>query len=388
MDAKEFDAQLMTGRLVPIPKRSPDVQVAFVPHPLPPTWSWPESLWRPLMEAREALARLDGTGKHLPNPELLMVPLHHREAQLSSRLEGTITDPQQQVLFELDPKYPTSKNDPTSAYREVFNYRQALKARDSGKDGLPLSLRLIKQLHAILMDGVRGADQEPGEFRKIQNQIGRPARFVPPPPEALDESLYALEAYLHTEDGFDPLVRAFLAHYQFEAIHPFRDGNGRVGRLLLSFTVADWCKLNSQWLYMSAYFEKRKSEYMDLMLAISTKGDWESWMRFCLKGVVVQANDAIRRCEKLVALQKDFHSRLRGGSSRLGQAVDNLFRAPVVTVNQYRTFFGVTYHTARADLQKLEQLGIVQPLDGVRLKTYCCGPIYSITYEEIDVDQI
>jgi Fic family protein len=388
MDAKEFDSQLMTGRLVPVQKRFPDVPFAFVPHPLPPAWTWTESLWKPLLEARVALARLDGTGKHLPNPELLMTPLHHREAQLSSKLEGTITDPQQQVLFELDPQYPASGSDPTNAYREVFNYRRALRARDEEKHRLPLSLRLIKQLHAILMDGVRGADQEPGEFRKIQNQIGRPARFVPPPPEFLDECLFALETYFHAEDDrFDPLVRAFLAHYQFETIHPFRDGNGRVGRLLLSFTVADWCKLDDQWLYMSAYFEKRKAEYMDLMLAVSTKGDWESWIKFCLDGVVVQANDAMRRCEKLVKLQQAFHSTLRGGSSRLARAVDMLFKAPVVTVNQYKTFFAVTYHTAKADLQKLERLGIVQPLDGASIKTYFCGPIYRITYEEIDVDE-
>jgi len=388
MDAKEFDSQVMPGRLVPVLKRSPDVQVAFVPDVLPPKWAWPSSLWKSLLEAKTALATLDGTGKHLPNPELLMQPLHHREAQLSSRLEGTVTDPQQQILFELDPRYPTSKNDPANAYREVFNYRRALRACEGNKEGLPLSLRLIRQLHEILMEGVRGADQTPGEFRKIQNQIGHPARFVPPPPELLDECLFALEAYLHSDDGFDPLVRAFLAHYQFETIHPFRDGNGRVGRLLLSFTIADWCKLNRQWLYMSAFFEKRKRDYMDLMLGISTKGDWEAWIRFCLEGVVIQSQDAVRRCDKLVALQRDFHHRIHGGSSRLPQAVDTLFHAPVVTVNQYKHHFQVTYATAKADLKRLEEFGIVQPLDGMEIKTYYCAPIYSITYEEIDVDRI
>jgi Fic family protein len=216
------------------------------------------------------LASLDGTGKHLPNPEILLKPLQGREAKLSSQLEGTITDPKQQVLFEADPQYPTSASDPANAFREVFNYGRALRLRLDGENDLPLSLRLIRQLHAVLMDGVRGADQRPGEFRQIPNQIGWPARFVPPPPEYLAEALDAFEKYLHLRDDFDPLVRAFLAHYQFECIHPFRDGNGRVGRLLLSLAIAEWCGLSSQWLYMSAFFEKRKNDYMDLLLRVST----------------------------------------------------------------------------------------------------------------------
>ena len=387
MDVNEFDRGGMTGKLVAIPKRSPDAQFAFVPDPLPPRWELSPSLWKVLVAAASALARLDGIGTHLPNPDILIVPLHHREAQLSSKLEGTITDPQQQVLFELDPRYPTSENDPTNAYREVFNYRRALKMREK-PDALPLSLRLIRELHATLMEGVRGSDQTPGEFRTIQNQIGRPARFAPPSPEHLDACLQSLEAYFHSESDLHPLVRAFLAHYQFEAIHPFRDGNGRVGRLLLSFTIADWCKLGRPWLYMSAFFEKRKADYMDLMLAVSTKGDWESWIRFCLEGVVIQANDAARRCDKLVSLQRAFHERLCDGSHRLSQAVDTLFKAPVVTVNQYKTHFNVAYATAKADLVKLQELGIVQPLEHAEIKTYYCGPIYSITYEDIEVDLV
>ena len=247
-----------TGKLVAIPSGPPDVKIAFVPNALPPQWEWPERLWKLLLEARTSLASLDGTGKHLPNPEILLRPLQSREAQLSSKLEGTITDPQQQALFQADPRYPMSENDPNNAFQEVYNYRRALRLRLDGANDLPLSLRLIRDLHAILMDGVRGSDQRPGEFRTIQNQIGRPARFVPAPPEQLGKTLDAFEKYLHVDDGFDPLVRAFLTHYQFETIHPFADGNGRVGRLLLSLTIAEWCGLASQWLYMSAFFEKKK----------------------------------------------------------------------------------------------------------------------------------
>src|SRR5882757_7802025 len=163
MDSNLFDPKRMTGTLVPI--SNADLKCAFVPGPLPPKWQWPESLWKPLIEARKSLSSLDGTGKHLPNPEILLQPLQSREAQLSSQLEGTFTDPQQQVLFEADPQYPTSKNDPNNAYQEVYNYRRALRFKLDGNIDLPLSLRLIEELHKVLMSGVRGSDQRPGEFR-------------------------------------------------------------------------------------------------------------------------------------------------------------------------------------------------------------------------------
>jgi hypothetical protein len=240
--------------------------------------------------------------------------------------------------------------------------------------------------HEILMDGVRGQDQTPGEFRKVQNQIGHPARFVPPPPGTqLEQTLDSFERYMHTPDNYDPLVRAFLAHYQFEAIHPFRDGNGRVGRLLLSWLIAEWCDLSNQWLYMSAFFEKRRKEYMDLMLSVSTQGAWESWIRFCLEGVIAQSVDAEKRCDKLLALHKDFHTRLKGGSVRLSRFVDQLFTSPIVTVTRYKQLFSVTYPTARADLRKLESAGIVQPLEdgGINEIAYYSSDIYRITYEDI-----
>jgi Fic family protein len=380
MDVREFTKD-MQGRLISLPNNPPDLQVAFVPNPLPPNWNWPDRLWNLLLEARICLSSLDGTGKHLPNPEIFIWPLQNREAQLSSQLEGTITNPQQQALFEADPTYPVSANDPANAYREVFNYRQALRLRLDGTNNLPLSLRLMRELHAILMDGVRGANLQAGEFRTIQNQIGRPARFVPPPPQYLPQTLSEFERYLHEKDSFDPLVRAFLAHYQFEAIHPFCDGNGRVGRLLLSLMIAEWCELSSQWLYMSAFFEKNKKNYMDLLLGVSTHGAWDLWVEFCLQGVVAQAEDTEGRCDKLLELHRNFHDRLRGGSVRLSRLVDSLFKSPVISVRTYAKQFDVTYPTARADLKKLESFGIVQPLETADVITYYCPSIYTITFE-------
>jgi Fic family protein len=335
------------------------------------------------VEARTRLASLDGVGKHLSNTEILLHPLQDREAQLSSRLEGTITDPHQQALFQADPRYPLSESDPNNAYREVFNYKEALRYRTTSEEGrtLPLSLRLIRELHAILLDGVRGSDQRPGEFRTIQNQIGRPSRFVPPPPMFLNQSLSDFEKYLHQEDSFDPLAKAFLTHYQFETIHPFADGNGRVGRLLLSLCITEWCQLSGQWLYMSPYFEKNKDLYMDLMFSVSARGNWEAWLKFCLEGVIEQSIDTERRCDRLLALHRDFHGRLKGGSVRLSGLVDKLFHSPVMSVMHYTNVFGVTYPTARSDLRKLEGLGIVQPLRDAPWICYYCRPIYDITYE-------
>lgn len=385
MNAAEFTSNA-PGRLIPVPGGPQDASVAFVPDPLPPKWQWPNHLWPLLLEARTRLASLDGTGKHLPNPEIILHPLQGREAQLSSRLEGTITDPEQQLLFQADPTYPTSPSDPRNAFREVFNYRRALRLRLDGMSSLPLSLRLIRELHEVLMEGVRGADQRPGEFRLIQNQIGRPARFVPPPPLHLAEALDSLEKYFHTADSaFDPLVRAFLTHYQFETIHPFRDGNGRVGRLLLSLAVSEWCNLSGQWLYMSPYFERNKDAYMDLLLRVSTHGDWEPWIRFCLEGVVEQAIDTSKRCDRLLSLHRDLQGRLKDGSIRLSKFIDYLFTTPVITVARYKALFGVTYPTARADLLRLARLGVVQELPGRPEITYFCDPIYRITYEDIEM---
>jgi Fic family protein len=382
VDAKEFSPS-SPGALLPLSWDRPDAKWAFVPNPLPPAWELPRRLVKLLIDARTCLASLDGTGKHLPNPEILLTPLQGREAQLSSQLEGTYTDPKQQVLFEADPRYPTSDHDPANGFREVFNYRRALRLRLDRINTLPLSLRLLRELHQVLMDGVRGSHMRPGEFRSVQNQIGRPARFVPPPPQHLNDVLDKFEKYLHSNDETDPLVKSFIAHYQFEAIHPFVDGNGRVGRLLLSLSIAEWCGLSSQWLYMSAFFEKNRQDYMDRLLRVSTHGDWEGWIEFCLNGVVAQARDTQSRCDKLLGLHRDFHERVKSGSFRLSSLVDGLFAQPVVTVMGVKQKFGVTYPTAKSDLQKLASMGIVEVLDnsGMDIATYYCLPIYQVTYE-------
>jgi len=377
----EFSAQ-SPGTLVPISGIG-DATHAFVPDRLPPSWQLPQDLFPLLLEARVALAELNGVGMHLPNSDLLLRPLQNREAQKSSSLEGTYTEPREQLLFEIEPEEAANASDPRNARREVSNYARALRIRRERSD-LPLSIRLIRNLHEVLMTGVRGSDRSPGQFRRLQNQIGRPARFVPPPANLVEGLLADLEQYLHAEMSTDPLIRAFIAHYQFETIHPFMDGNGRVGRLLLAVSIEEWCQLTAPWLYMSDYFDRNKDEYIDAMFAVSTDGDWDRWVGFCLRGVVEQAADTAARCKELIDLNRNFHDRVveLGSSPRLPAIVDSLFLSPVIRVTDARDRFDVTYPTAKSDLQKLERAGILTLAEGLAQKTYYCLPIFHAIYHD------
>ena len=212
------------------------------------------------------------------------------------------------------------------------------------------------------MDSVRGSDSNPGQFRTCQVQIGRPPRFVPPPPFYLPEELDNFEQTARSEERMiEPLVDAFIMHYQFEVIHPFEDGNGRVGRLLLALMITRWCGLANQWLYMSAYFDDNKDEYMERLLKVSTHNDWQGWIQFCL-GVVVQAKDTEHRCERLVQLSASYKERISkvGGSWRLQSIADSLFLAPAIRIPHLVGQYEVTYPTAKADVEKLISVGILQ----------------------------
>jgi Fic family protein len=385
MDINSFQPNA-PGKLIPI-TGIPSATHAFLPDPLPPQWEFPSRLVPLLVKARTALAELDGTGSHLPDPNVLLRPLQNREAQKSSSLEGTYTEPEQQLLFQLNPQEPNSANDPINAYREVFNYGRALRLRMESPDRLPLSLRLIRDLHRTLLYGVRGSDRDPGEFRRLPNQVGRPARYIPPPPDRLPECLHSFEKYLHTPTQYDPLVNAFLTHYQFEAIHPFMDGNGRVGRLLLAITIMEWCELSSQWLYMSAYFDANKDKYIDLLLRISTHSAWEEWIEFCLQGVRAQSSDALDRCRRLLALRDDYDKRILStkGSARLQPIAHGLFVHPIVSPSSLARKLNVTYPTARADIDRLVKAGILTQLPNTSPMTFYAPALFNITFSDSDV---
>jgi Fic family protein len=384
MDISKFTAQ-SPGQLIEI-AGVPGVTHAYIPNPLPPDWGWPEPLWPLLLKAREELARLDGVGMHLPNPQLLLTPMQNREAQRSSSLEGTIATPEQLALFEMAPTDSILEQNALDAAHEVSNYGRALRFRAETQEKLPLSLRLIRALHQILLEGVRGSKATPGEFRRSQVQVGSNARYVPPPANVLPECLDRFEKYLHEPKKYDPLVEAFLVHYLFEAIHPFGVGNGRVGRLLLAITVQEWCGLSGQLLYMSAYFDEHKDEYIDRLFRVSTHADWEGWIQFCLNGVIEQSVDTQQRCSQLLDLRESYKKRLadKKASARLNLLMEGLFANPVATASGIMRTYHVSHPTARADLNALVGLDILKEvqLKQRRQKGYYCPEILQITYED------
>ena len=359
--------------------------VAFVPHSLPPRdWTFPAELWPLLAEAKRYLGQLEGIGSVLPNPTILLRPMADREAIQSSALEGTYATPQELLLFELEPTEVSNKSEKKQDYREVYNYQQAL--HHGTTSSLPLSLRLMKDLHRILLTGVRGRDKTPGEFRKIQVAIGATKRFIPPPPSRLDNCLFPLESYLHdAAEGLDPLVFCFLVHYQFETIHPFVDGNGRVGRLLLAIMLQQRCELSKPWLYLSEFFEKHRDEYVDGLFSVSTNASWSRWVEFCLQGTLAQAKSTIARCRRLLAVRDQFAQRIAnvGGSVRLSQIIEGMFTSPFVRVAELAERLGVTYPTAKSDLERLVQAGVLKELAEVTPKTFYAPEVFAVSYGEL-----
>jgi len=375
------------GRLVPITAKG-GKDWAFIPDSLPPQWAFPQDLWPLLAEARESLGTLHGITRTLHNPGILLRPLQRQEAVRSSSLEGTFATPKEIILFELDPRYPTSKHDPVNTWREVYNYDQALQAGVALLEKIPLSLRLIRALHKVLLSGVRGHENDPGSFRRCQVQIGHDRRFIPPPVDHLDGCLNTFENYMNVKHSFDPLVECYLMHYQFEAIHPFRDGNGRVGRLLLSLMTAHYTKFAmAPWLFMSAYFDSHKDEYIDRLFRVSSHSDWSGWIEFCLRGTIEQASDTILRCDQLRKLREKYIANLnkldKGGSFRILSIVDELFKRPVVTIVHLAKKYDVTYPTAQSDVNHLVDAGVLKVIPEISPKTFIAEDIIIIAHHEV-----
>jgi Fic family protein len=357
------------GRLVPTERGA----LAFVPDPAPGSLSLDSATVRALASAERALGQLTGTlraaGRQV-NPHLVSSPLQRREALASSRMEGTHASPEQLVLLELEP----NKSGQASAHtetREVLNYVRALTYGTQRLSELPICLRFIKELHGILMDGVRG-DERPGEFRDVQNFIGasqdiREARFVPPPVSEMTRCLDELEQYISSPDQDLPLlVRSALIHYQFETIHPFRDGNGRVGRLLIPLLLCSYDKLEAPALYLSAHLERRRSEYTDLMLNVSRTGDFHAWVRFFLESVESSALESITRAEALLKLREEYHRKLRSARSSglLAKLVDALFERPSIHIAAAAKLLELTPASASANVKKLVEAGILIEVTG------------------------
>jgi Fic family protein len=384
MDKSKFSSQ-SPGKLVKV--STPDPDWAFVPAPIPRNWSIPVDLYPKLIIARDKLARLEGAGKYMPASSLLLRPIQQREAITSSRLEGTFATAEELLAYGLEPKNPTSQSDPVNAWKEVFNYDKALQKGQERLLKIPLSNRLIKELHSVLLSEVRGSTANPGEFRNHQVHIGANRRFVPSPPEKIQDLMRDIEEYMNdSSDILDPLVRSFLTHYQFETIHPFADGNGRVGRLLLSLMVSATCKLQQPWLYLSPYFEKHKDEYIDALFNVSANGDWKSWVNVCLNATISETEEAMERIDELLTIKKKYEQRIRNSKRsnvRLMQIVNLILASPMVTIPSLMKEFKVTFPTAQADVEKLVALKILQKSARAhKPQYYMAEEIFAVAYRE------
>lgn len=341
---------------------------AFVPKPLPPKLDYSPALVKLLDQASHRLGELAGLGRMLPNPWLVVEPAVRREAVQSSRIEGTSTSID--ALYRFEAK-AGPVDDPADA-REVHNYVVALEYALKRVNTLPLSLRLIREIHERLMRGVRGGIANPGQFRTAQNWIGPPgatlteAAYVPPPLPQMHEALDALEKYLHAEDEMPPLVRLGLIHVQFEMIHPFADGNGRVGRLLLILLMVHWGLLPHPLLYLSSFFQRYRDDYYANLKRVSHEGRWEAWIEFFLRGVREQAGDAVQLAHALLQLRERYRKRLanRRLSKITADLAERIFVNPWVTAPAVRDRCDVNFRTAQRAIDELADLKILTEATG------------------------
>jgi Fic family protein len=346
---------------------------AFVPAPLPPAPAlvFQGALQQALEPALLALGRLDSLSTLLPDTALFLYAYVRKEAVLSSRIEGTQSSLSDLLLFELDEAPGVPLDDVT----EVSNYVAAL---DHGlarlRGGFPLSNRLIREIHGVLLSRGRGSGKDPGEFRRSQNSIGgtRPgnAVFVPPPHMLVEDCMGALERFLHDEGvGLPVAVRAGLAHVQFETIHPFLDGNGRVGRLLITFLLCHAGVLREPLLYLSLYFKQNRAAYYAHLDAVRRDGDWEAWLVFFLEGVRETAEGAVATAQRLVGLFGEDRERIVPKGRRAGSALrvhDALKSRPVTTMQEVCTRSGLSFPAAASAMELLVELGIARELTGKR----------------------
>jgi Fic family protein len=360
---------------------------AFIPGPLPPV---PEVLmdaemWNLLSQADRALGRLDGATDALPNPDLFVFMYVRKEAVLSSQIEGTQASLMDVLEFESQALTPENPQD----VEEVVNYIAAINHGLERLKTLPTSLRLIREIHQELMKGVRGAERNPGEFRRSQNWIGpggcslADASYVPPPPHEMLKCLDNLERFLHDSQPMPILIKVGLAHAQFETIHPFLDGNGRTGRLLITFLLCEQNILKRPLLYLSYYFKRYRSEYYDRLQAVRDAGGWEEWLKFFLKGVYEVAQEAATTARQIVNLKEEHRQLILNKLGRKsGNAIallESLYFRPIFTVEHVETITNLSYSNANSLIKQLIELGILQEITGQkRNRAFSYAPYLAI----------
>lgn len=346
---------------------------AFIPAPLPPLppLRLEGELQRLLSQSDRALGRLDGSVQTLPNPDLFVFMYVRKEAVLSSQIEGTQSSLQDLLAAEANLLGAESR---PRDVEEVVNYVRAMKHGLARLAELPMSIRLIREIHGELLQGVRGSHLTPGELRRSQNWIGpggcglAEASFVPPPPEELPQALGELELFLHQQDDLPALLKIGLAHAQFETIHPFLDGNGRIGRLLITFLLTENGILHKPVLYLSHYFKRHRQAYYDHLQAVRDQGDWEGWLAFFLRGVAEVSAEATDTARRILALREEHRGQI---TAHLGRAAANghkvleqLFDQPIVSVTDIEALIQTTYTAANTLVTRLEELGILREITG------------------------
>lgn len=373
-----MDVELMRGspigRVVPV--RVYDARdgetydhFAYIPDPLPATVDLTPPSWKVIADAQTAIGRLDGAVSELPNPMLLVRPLIRREAVSTSALEGTYSEIDELLGAEV------SREELQGDVREVMNYVSAAEAGIAMLSERPVSTNMIHRLHGILLRGVRGDSGETGRIRSGQNWIGpRECRitestFVPPPAEELVEGLSEWEKWIHNDDDLPLLLRAALGHYQFETLHPYTDGNGRLGRLIIVLQLIGEAMMSHHMMTISPYFERRRDEYMRHLRAVTATGDYEPWIQFFCEGLRESAVHGLTRIRRFQDMRATAVQRLRDDNLRglAIQIAEDLIGYPVLTVPQVEERYGVSYQAANKAVKKLVQRGILSETTG---KTY------------------
>jgi Fic family protein len=343
---------------------------AFMPEPLPPDPPVRMELWVLLSRADRALGRLDGSIQTLPHPDLFVLMYVRKEAVLSSQIEGTQSSLQDVLAAEARVLSAESPED----VAEVVNYVAAMNHGLRRLESLPVSVRLVREIHEKLLDGVRGSHLTPGELRTSQNWIGpagctlNEATFVPPPPHEVGPALSDLEKFLHSDSQLPLLVKIGLAHAQFETIHPFLDGNGRVGRLLITFLLCEREVLQKPVLYLSYYFKKHRTEYYRLLQAVRDEGDWESWIEFFVQGVIEVSDQATETARRILALREEHREAITLGLPRTAasgyRVLEYLYSHPIISVPETQKVLGCSYQAANELVNNLVELGILEEITG------------------------
>ena len=356
------------GRMV----QQPNGFRAFIPNPLPPVPAidLTGNVQALLSQADHALALLEGAARMLPNPELFVFMYIRKEAVLSSQIEGTQSSLQDVLAAEaklFDPDAPSDVG-------EVVNYVRAMQHGIARLGQLPISVRLIQEIHAELMQGVRGGNLTPGELRRSQNWIGpagcgiRNASFVPPPPHEMLQAMSELELFLNSPSSLPLLVQIAIAHVQFETIHPFLDGNGRVGRLLITFLLMNRGLLTQPVLYLSHHFKRHRSAYYEHLQMVRTRGDWEGWVEFFLQGVIDVSREAALTAKAILAMREEYRSKIADtmgrGAGSAHRVMEKLFDQPIVAVATVREWLDITPAGANSVVNRLVEIGLLTEITG------------------------